>query len=262
MGQESKIAWTDATFNPWWGCVKVSPGCESCYAETFSKRLGLKVWGPMAERRFFGDKHWNEPLKWNKSALTSGKPFRVFCASMADVFEDRRDLDTHRERLFKLIGMTPALTWLLLTKRPENMLRLAPESWTRRWPDNAWAMATVENQEQAEKRIGHLWKVAATVRGISYEPALGPLDLGLSPAYIDWVICGGESGVNARPMNPEWARSVRDQCRRDHIAFFMKQLGGFRDKKDQMEDFPADLQIREFPRSAATIPAEQFERRA
>ncbi len=247
MGQKSAIAWTDATFNPWWGCTKVSSGCERCYAETFSKRVGQNVWGPQSERRLFKDKHWNEPLKWNKAAAASGKPFRVFCASMADVFEDRRDLDAPRERLFKLIEDTPALTWLLLTKRPENMRMLAPSRWDFKWPTNVIAMTTVENQENANIRLPHLEKVPAKLRGVSYEPAIGPVRVSWSRFKINWVIAGGESGAGSRPMPLEWARDVRDDAQAGGTKFFMKQLGGVQDKKDKLEDFPADLQIRDFP---------------
>lgn len=247
MGQESKIAWTDATFNPWWGCTKVSAGCEHCYAETFSKRVGKNVWGPLAERRFFGDKHWNEPIKWNRLARESGKPLRVFCASMADVFEDRRDLDAPRSRLFQLIEDTPALTWLLLTKRPENMILLSPLRWEKRWPANVIAMTTVENQVNALIRLPHLERVPAKLRGVSYEPAIGPVDISWSRFKVNWVIAGGESGAGAREMPLEWARDVRDRAQAGGTRFFMKQLGGFQDKKDKLEDFPRDLQIRDFP---------------
>src|SRR5262245_42917072 len=115
MGHQSSIEWTDHTFNPWWGCTKVSPGCTYCYAETLSTRYGHTIWGPRAERRLFGDKHWQEPLKWNNTAEQIGKPARVFCASMADVFEDNHTLDLERERLWLLIGETPWLHWQLLT---------------------------------------------------------------------------------------------------------------------------------------------------
>jgi len=118
MGKDSKIEWTHHTFNPWWGCVKVSPGCEHCYAEAFAKRVGKKVWGAQSDRRFFGDPHWREPLKWHDEAVITGERRRVFCASMADVFEDRDELIPHRIRLFQLIANTPKLDWLLLTKRP------------------------------------------------------------------------------------------------------------------------------------------------
>ncbi|HEY2512934.1 MAG TPA: DUF5131 family protein, partial [Polyangiaceae bacterium] len=118
MVANSKIQWTDHTFNPWWGCQRVSPGCEHCYAEAFAKRTGHGVWGPTAQRRFFGEAHWKEPLKWNEAAKRSGQRARVFCASMADVFEDRWELEPHRARLAGLIRVTPHLDWLLLTKRP------------------------------------------------------------------------------------------------------------------------------------------------
>ncbi len=247
MGQESKIAWTDATFNPWWGCTKVSAGCEHCYAETFSKRVGKNVWGPIAERRFFGDKHWNEPVKWNRLARENGMPFRVFCASMADVFEDRQDLNESRARLFTLIEDTPFLTWLLLTKRPENMRRLAPGRWDYQWPRNIWAMTTVEDQKNALIRLTHLEVVPARIRGISYEPAIGPVRISWSRYKINWVIAGGESGAGAREMPLQWARDVRDDARAGGTRFFMKQLGGFQDKKDKLKDFPNDLRIREWP---------------
>ena len=144
MGEKTGIAWTDSTFNPWHGCQRVSPGCELCYAETFDARFGEPHWGPKAPRRFFGDKHWNEPLKWNRAAEASGVRRRVFCASMADVFEDRPDLVEHRLRLWKLIEATPHLDWLLLTKRPENIHRMLPKPTvdadgnTRPYFSNVW----------------------------------------------------------------------------------------------------------------------------
>src|SRR5687767_5237522 len=121
MGGSTAIAWTDHTFNPWWGCERVSPGCQNCYAETFAKRTGNLVWGKNADRRRFADKHWNEPLKWNRLAATEGRQAFVFCASMADVFEYRSDHHDDRLRLWALIEATPNLTWQLLTKRPENV---------------------------------------------------------------------------------------------------------------------------------------------
>lgn len=256
MGAESKIEWTDHTFNPWWGCQRVSPGCEHCYAETFAKRVGLKVWGPSSssERRFFGDKHWREPLKWNAAAEREGRRARVFCASMADVFEERADLVDHRARLFRLIEATTRLDWLLLTKRPENIRRLAAEcSWGNVWPENVWIGTTCEDQARANARIPHLLQVPAAVRFVSYEPALGPVDFtsitsSLGPngeeyfdalscdvdavddvrfggAVVDWIIVGGESGGKARPFDLEWARSVIEQGRAAGTAVFVKQLG-------------------------------------
>ena len=152
MAKNSAIEWTHHTFNPWWGCTKVSPGCKHCYAETWSKRLGQDLWGARAARRELSDGYWRQPLAWNVSALKAGRRTRVFCASMADVFEDRRDLDSKRERLWALIEQTPKLDWLLLTKRPQNVARLAPYGET--WPDNVWLGATAENQKWLDRRGG------------------------------------------------------------------------------------------------------------
>lgn len=251
MGQDTNIAWTDHTFNPWWGCVKVSPACEHCYAEVFSKRVGQSVWGPTAPRRFFKDKHWNEPLKWDAAAKAAGRSARVFCASMADVCEMNDEVIAERDRLIRLIGQTPNLTWLLLTKRPENFNLMFSTRWGMNgWPDNVWAMTTVEDQTWADQRLPELLKVPAKVLGVSYEPALGPVDFTRWHVDLDWIIFGGESGAGCRPPNLEWARSTRDHCAANNIAFFMKQVGGYPNKKDQMEDLPEDLRIREFPKEA------------
>ncbi len=222
MGLNSKIEWTDHTFNPWWGCVKVSPGCDNCYAESFSKRTGNSVWGKDAPRRFFGDAHWNEPLKWDRDAERDGVRRRVFCASMADVMEDRRDLDDSRTRLYSLIQHTPHLDWLLLTKRPQNFRRLLPATWVESPQPNVWLMTTVESDEYIW-RVKELLTVPAVVRGVSYEPAVGPLNLDGYP--VDWVIAGGESGHKARPAQADWFRSMRDQCANRGISFFLKQWG-------------------------------------
>lgn len=238
MGANSKISWTDATFNPWWGCARVSPACEHCYAESFDKRVGRADWGVSAPRRFFGDKHWNEPLKWNREALDAGVRRRVFCASMADVFEDRRDLDTHRMRLWELINVTRGLDWLLLTKRPENVSRLVPDDWEsmRHPPANVWLGATVEDNKRLT-RIPHLlaakWPV---VRFLSMEPlfeevrldenelgSVGHLAETFGNPLIHWVITGYESGHHRRPTDEDWIRSLRDQCNRTGAAFFFKQ---------------------------------------
>jgi protein gp37 len=223
MAKNSRIEWTTHTFNPWWGCVKVSPACKHCYAESWAKRVGQKVWGIKAERRFFGDKHWSEPLKWNASALADGRPARVFCASMADIFEDRRDLDEARSRLWKLIEATPCLDWLLLTKRPEIVSALAP--WGDDWPINVWLGTTVEDQEWADERLPKLVDIPAKVRFISAEPLLGPLDITRYAHSLDWVITGGESGPKARPSSPSWFRNLMNQCMASDIAFHFKQWG-------------------------------------
>ena len=231
MGENSKIEWTHHTYNSWWGCVKVSPGCQNCYAETFAKRTGHNIWGPAAttQRRIFGDKHWAEPIKWNTDAVKAGERRRVFCSSMADVFEDHPQLPPERVRLWKLIDQTPALDWLLLTKRPENILDMVPDEWRTvgRWPQNVWAGTTIENQDVVIDRLDELIRVPAPVRFLSCEPLLGPLDVSEWLDFISWVIVGGESGPHARPMHPDWARSLRDQCQAAGVAFHFKQWGQY-----------------------------------
>lgn len=224
LAKNSRIEWTTHTFNPWWGCVKVSPACKHCYAEAWAKRVGSRVWGIKAERRFFGDKHWSEPIKWDAAAAEAGERPRVFCASMADVFEDRRDLDDARIRLWKLIEATPNLDWLLLTKRPELVRKMVP--WGQSWPANIWLGTTVEDQEWAEERLPHLAKIPAAVRFISAEPLLGSLNISRwLGEHIDWVITGGESGPKARPSSPSWFLDLLNQCMASEVPFHFKQWG-------------------------------------
>ncbi len=230
MAKDSRIEWTHHTFNPWWGCVKVSAACDHCYAETWAKRLGEKVWGPVTPRRFFGDAHWKEPLKWNREAGEQKTRRRVFCASMADVFENRTDLIPHRLRLFELIEQTPHLDWLLLTKRIHLVKKQLPKGY--KLPKNVWLGATVENQETADKRIKYLLDFESpAVRFLSCEPMLGPINLekfvsgDIGRAKLDWVIAGGESGYGSRPMNPQWPKALQVQCSKAKIAFHFKQWG-------------------------------------
>ena len=224
LAKNSRIEWTTHTFNPWWGCVKVSPACKHCYAEAWAKRVGSRVWGIKAERRFFGDKHWSEPIKWDAVAAQAGERPRVFCASMADVFEDRRDLDDARIRLWKLIEATPNLDWLLLTKRPELVRKMVP--WGQSWPANIWLGTTVEDQEWAEERLPHLAEIPAAVRFISAEPLLGSLNISRwLGEHIDWVITGGESGPKARPSSPSWFLDLLNQCMASEVPFHFKQWG-------------------------------------
>lgn len=225
MGYESGIEWTRHTFNPWWGCAKVSAGCKNCYAQPWARRLGLEVWGEDSPRRTFGDAHWREPLRWHARALAKGERHRVFCASMADVFENRRELDAWRERLWTLIDETPALDWLLLTKRPECVAQLVP--WRDDWPTNVWLGTTAENQEMAEARLPALVRCRAAIRFVSCEPLLSAVDLHpwLSTGQLHWVIAGGESTAKARPMHPEWPESLRAQCQAAGVPFLFKQWG-------------------------------------
>lgn len=249
--QNSKIEWTDHTFNPWHGCQRVSPGCEHCYAETINHRYGFDNWGPAktTQRRGMSKNYWRQPLRWNAQAEQDGRRAKVFCASMADVFEDHPQLDDWRADLFELIQLTPHLDWLLLTKRPENILAMVPIRWRFHGgaPANVWYGTSCEDQRCADERIPQLLKVPARVRFLSCEPLLGPVDLSahlwcsdfvmtnggaafhtrVKREDIHWIICGGESGHGARPMHPDWARSLRDQCQAAGVAYHFKQWGEY-----------------------------------
>jgi protein gp37 len=222
MAKDSRIEWTHHTFNPWWGCVRVSPACKHCYAESWARRFGMDLWDRDGPRRPVSDLYWRQPAKWNKEAERSGQRRRVFCASMADLFEGRADLHQWRDKLWPVIEATPFLDWLLLTKRPQNVHRLVP--WTNHWPANVWLGTTAENQKYADSRIPKLLAAKARVHFISAEPLLGPLSLEKWTG-IDWVIAGGESGHGARPTNPEWIRNLRDECKQRNTAFHFKQWG-------------------------------------
>ena len=188
---------------------------------------------------------WRGPLKWDREAQNEGERRRVFCASWADVF-DNQVPDEWRAELWALIARCRALDWMLLTKRPQNITKMLPKGWT--WP-HVWLGTTTENQEEADRRLPILLRVPAVVHFASVEPQLSPVDLGnYVGAGLDWVICGGESGRGCRPFDPDWARFLRDQCREAGVSFFMKQMGGYPDKRDQVDDLPDDLRIREWPK--------------
>ncbi|MFJ5984232.1 DUF5131 family protein [Lentzea sp. NPDC092896] len=256
MADQTAIQWTDHTFNAWWGCSRVSPACRFCYADTLAHRWGQELWRRSGPRRMLGKDNWRKPLKWNRDAEHAGKPALVFCASMSDVFERHpvdevnAELDAARTRLWDLIAETPWLRWQLLTKRIENVADMAP--WGDDWPDNVWLGTSVEDQRRANERIAALLMRPAKVRFLSCEPLLEAVDLtrvaytdgggthldvvhgrhgipdvwATSAQKVSWVICGGESGAKHRPMNLDWARSLRDQCASADVPFFFKQVGG------------------------------------
>lgn len=252
MSENTKIEWADHTFNPWEGCQKVGPGCDHCYAEARNARFsgGIAInWGPGAQRRRTSEANWRKPIKWNAEAARLGIRYRVFCASLADVFDNEVDPEWRLD-LMRLIDDTPNLDWLLLTKRVGNVMPMVGEFWGDKWPSNIWLGCTICNQPEADRDITKLQSVPARVRFLSMEPLLGPVDLGLCdcdhgsiPAphniggvtcskcdgtggrMVDWVIVGGESGPGARPMHPDWARSLRDQCQAVGVPFLFKQWG-------------------------------------
>jgi protein gp37 len=230
MGEYSKIEWTHHTFNPWWGCQKVSPGCQHCYAEATAKRFGWDtIWGGLQSyRRVTRESNWRKPLKWDERASHNATRERVFCGSMCDVFESRPELHDPRQRLLDLIDDTTSLDWLLLTKRPENIASMIGDGWGRH-PENVWLLTTVEDQRRADDRIPHLIRAPARIRGLSVEPMLGPVDLsrgwpGEWIGDIDWVIVGCESGPRRRETKLQWVRDLRDQCVGAGVPFFLKQL--------------------------------------
>lgn len=225
MADKTIIAWTDHTFNIAWGCQKISPGCANCYADTLSHRYGWDVWGPGKPRRTFGEKHWNEPLKWNKDAAKEGRRHRVFSSSMCDVFEDNQTVESERGKLWNLIRETPWLDWQLLTKRADRIVDNLPDDWGKGYP-NVWLGVSVENNDYGW-RVDCLRDIPATVHFVSYEPALGPIDK-VDLNGIEWLIVGGESGPGYRKMDTEWARQAREMCALSGTAFFFKQSSAIR----------------------------------
>lgn len=296
MAEQSKIEWTDHTFNPWEGCQAVAPECDNCYAEARDQRFtGGTHWGPKAPRRRTGPQNWNKPRRWNAQAeafaATHGRRQRVFCASLADVFDNAVD-PAWRDDLWNLIRECDQLDWLLLTKRPQNIRKMLPPDWGNGWA-HVWLGTSAGSQKTAETNIPALLAVPAAVRFVSAEPMLGPMDLTAVPhhdgmqthtdallgkywmppelvtwpshhrnvvgdrkyvdlcGFINWVICGGESGPNARPMHPDWALSLRDQCTDAGVPFFFKQWGEYADHTDMHEaelgcNAPSDLIVLPF----------------
>lgn len=265
MGETSAIEWADATWNPVIGCAKVSPACATCYAEAHWKRMGRpELW--RGERHITSASTWGLPERLDRKAAKAGRRLRLFVASNADVFEDHPvwigEPPAHADD-----GRSVSLRWaalrklaklrhvdvLLLTKRPQNILRMVPPEWTddgrcdfrakpELWPTHVWVGTTVEDQQRADERLPHLLRVPARVRFVSYEPALGPVDFRpwLGDEVIEdkagryvpqdgrglhWVIAGGESGPRARPAHPDWFRSVRDECAAAGVPFLFKQWG-------------------------------------
>lgn len=254
MAERTGIAWCDSTFNPWIGCTKVGPGCDHCYAEALDKRHrwgGVTHWGHGKTRMRTSQANWRKPLAWNRAREKDGKTHRVFCASLADVF-DNEVPDQWRHDLYWLIMHTPYLTWLLLTKRIGNVAKMHPG----RLPDHVWLGATIVNQEEADRDVPRLLATPAAVHFVSYEPAIGPVDWAKFPG-LDWIIIGGESGHHARRFLYEWARSTIAQCRQIGAAAFMKQTGTDltalyervqrnRNGADP-DEWPEDLRVQCFP---------------
>jgi len=282
MAANTSIEWAHHTMNPWRGCAKVSAGyAENAAPVRIARSKGLETWGAGAAREIASESMWRQPLLWDRKAKEAGERHRVFCASLADVFEDYQGpsaeaVKAARLRLWALIEATPHLDWLLLTKRPQNVMGMIPDSWRAEMPRNVWMGCTVENQEAAEERMLWLFNIPAKVRFVSQEPQVGPIDWNriefnrsvkslvsvyynaLSSGRLNWIIVGGESGSNARPFDVSWARKTVAQCKAAGVPVFVKQLGAnpwldgvpyhiASKKGGLMSELPPDLALREVP---------------
>ena len=209
MAEKTLIEWTEATWNPWHGCTRVSPGCKHCYMYRGKRRYGKD---PRIVTR--GKTTFNAPLRWSKPKL-------IFTCSWSDWLIE--EADSWRDEAWDIIRQTPHHTYQILTKRPERIIQCLPQDWGAGWP-NVWLGVSIETQNYMPRKET-LVNIPCCMRFISAEPLLESIDFG-SLKGIHWVITGGESGPDARFMDPEWARSIRKQCESAHVAFFHKQNGG------------------------------------
>ena len=240
MGQATGIEWCDHTYNPWMGCTKVSPACDHCYAEAQEDaRYGRVEWG--GPRRRTSEATRRAPYRWDREAAAAGERRRVFCMSLGD-FWDNQVPDEWRTEALNTIRQCRNLDWLILTKRPQNIRKMLPSDWGRLGWSQVWLGATVENMTEARRRIPILLRVPARVHWLSVAPLLERLDL--RPWLgrgVDWIVVGGETGAkDARYMEPDWARDLRDQCSDTGAALFLKQMW-------KRQPIPADLMVREYP---------------
>ncbi|TDX11310.1 DUF5131 family protein [Flavobacterium sp. S87F.05.LMB.W.Kidney.N] len=266
MAKNSKIEWTDHTANLWWGCDKVHAGCDNCYALNIAKWRNNDVWGNDKPRRIVKDV-WKQIAKFQKEAEKAGETHRVFVGSMMDIFEKSMPLVDYkgnpllrsesefrhtgqlREKFFnEIVPNSPNLIFLLLTKRPSNINKFIPQSWKHNPPANVMFGTSPVDQKTAKNLTFQLSKVNGK-KFLSIEPQLEEVNLMAKVKndseenlldIVDWVINGGESGSKKRPFNCQWARLIRDDCKKKRIPFFFKQI-------DKVKEIPSDLLVRQFP---------------
>lgn len=258
MANNTKIQWTDATWNVAVGCSKVSPGCKYCYMmRDFDGRYGRSEVNGTVTRTKPGT--FNAPLNWQKKGLTApdGNKLKVFTSSLTDIFHEQ--IDSYRNEIWDIIRACPDLIFQILTKRPERIVNCLPQDWGEGWP-NVWFGTSIESQDQVNRAL-ELWKFPAAVRFLSVEPLIGAVDLSGKVGLIDWVIVGGESGNDSgkylyRECRTEWIDNVISYCRSRFVPVFMKQTGtalskqfGYQDRNGgNLEEWPLSWQIRQFPR--------------
>lgn len=248
----SAIQWTGTTWNPWQGCTKKSAGCKNCYMYRDKKRYGQDPTKCVRS----APATFNKPLKWQReveAGKRTGQDCLVFTCSWSDFFNE--EADPWRDEAWAIIRACPGLQFQILTKLPERINEHLPVFWPE-IRDRCWMGTSVEDQPNANRRIDELIKVDARTLFLSCEPLLGPVELSEFTLHLarSWVICGGESGPDARPFDLDWARSIRGQCASAGVPFFFKQAGSnvvghrFRDSHGgDMNEWPADLRVRQFP---------------
>lgn len=260
MGKETGIKWTDSTWNSWWGCTKVGPACDDCYAEAVDKRTGESHWGHGAPRRLLSEHARNEPYRWQKQAdafeAEHGRRRRVFTLSMGDLFDNEVPEDWRAAHM-KTMAETDRLEWQICTKRISNLPKMIFPAWETAWPRHIGVLITVVTQTEADRDVPRLLEFKRRFGipwvGISYEPAQEGIDW--TPyvdgtnygAALDWIIFGGKSGAqwNDRPFSLDWGYQTAEQCAWGGCAFFMKQISAFRPNDGMI---PADLMIRQWPK--------------
>tara|TARA_R110000787_G_scaffold31143_9_gene82856 strand:- start:536 stop:1327 length:792 start_codon:yes stop_codon:yes gene_type:complete len=259
MAAETGIPWTDSTHNPWWGCSKVGPACDHCYAEGVDKRTGENHWGAGVPRRRISEAARNEPYRWQRNAdkflAEHGRDRRVFTLSMGDLFDNEVDPQWRADHM-GVMEETDRLKWQICTKRISNLPKMIFPSWETRWPQHIGVLISVVTQSEADRDVPRLLEYKRRFGvpwvGISYEPAQEAINWQpwLRPRFVgtglDWIIFGGKSGPkwNDRPFDVEWGRQTRDQCATAGVAFFMKQMAAVRPTYDMV---PHDMRLRQYP---------------